>query len=300
MLPKLKVIARAMPQDKSRLVKIARECNLVVGMTGDGVNDAIALKQADVGFSMGTGTEVAKEASDIVILDDNILSIKQAILYGRTIFKNIRKFIIFQLTINFCAVAISIIGPFIGIENPVTVIQMLWINMVIDTLAGLAFSYEPALKEYMEEPPKKRDEEIINKYMFNEILIMGLYSSILCILFLKNPLITNLFRSSPDNSYLLTAFFGLFIFISIFNSFNARTIRLNIFTNIFKNKIFIFIIGIISIIQVFMIYYGGNIFRTVGLNTKEFLIMILIAFTVIPIDLIRKLILKITNKNLKI
>ena len=139
-LPKLKVIARAMPGDKSRLVKLAKECNLVVGMTGDGVNDAIALKQADIGFSMGSGTEVAKEASDIVILDDNILSIEKAILYGRTIFKSIRKFIIFQLTINLCAVTVSIIGPFIGIQTPVTVIQMLWINMVMDTLAGLAFS----------------------------------------------------------------------------------------------------------------------------------------------------------------
>ena len=124
---------------------------------------------------MGSGTEVAKEASDIVILDDNILSIEKAILYGRTIFKSIRKFIIFQLTVNFCAIAISIIGPFIGIQTPVTVIQMLWINMVMDTLAGFAFSYEPPLNEYMEELPKKRDESIISSYMFQEILVMGIY-----------------------------------------------------------------------------------------------------------------------------
>ena len=156
LLPKIKVVARALPQDKSRLVRISQELGLVVGMTGDGVNDAPALKTSDVGFSMGSGTEVAKEASDIVILDDNFLSITKSILYGRTIFKSIRKFIIFQLTVNLCAVGISIIGPFIGIDTPITVIQMLWINMVMDTLAALAFAGEPPLKEYMEEPPKKK------------------------------------------------------------------------------------------------------------------------------------------------
>uniref|UniRef100_UPI003FF0C8D9 calcium-translocating P-type ATPase, PMCA-type n=1 Tax=Candidatus Ventrenecus sp. TaxID=3085654 RepID=UPI003FF0C8D9 len=134
-LPRLRVVARALPQDKSRLVKLSLEQNFVVGMTGDGVNDAPALKKANVGFAMGSGTEVAKEASDIVILDDNILSISQAILYGRTIFKSIRKFIIYQLTCNFCALFLSIIGPFIGVNTPITIIQMLWINMIMDTFA---------------------------------------------------------------------------------------------------------------------------------------------------------------------
>ena len=294
-LPKLRVVARAMPNDKSRLVRIAKECGLVVGMTGDGVNDAIALKKADVGISLGSGTEVAKEASDIVILDDNILSIAKAILYGRTIFKSIRKFIIFQLTVNFCAVSISIIGPFIGIPHPVTVIQMLWVNMVMDTLAGLAFSYEPPLLEYMEELPKKRDEHIINKYMLNEIIVMGLYSSLICFIFLKSGFIRGLYRASGSNEYLMTAFFGLFIFISIFNSFNARTYRLNIFANILKNKVFLGIIIFIVIVQVMMIYYGGGVFRTSGLTLYEFMVMMMVAVSVIPADFIRKVILKKKN-----
>ena len=163
-LPRLRVVARALPQDKSRLVKLSLEQNFVVGMTGDGVNDAPALKKANVGFAMGSGTEVAKEASDIVILDDNILSISQAILYGRTIFKSIRKFIIYQLTCNFCALFLSIIGPFIGVNTPITIIQMLWINMIMDTFAGLAFSYEPALLETMKENPKDKKEPILNRY----------------------------------------------------------------------------------------------------------------------------------------
>lgn len=287
-IPNLRIVARALPQDKSRLVRISQELGLVVGMTGDGVNDAPALKKADVGFAMGNGTEVAKEASDIVILDDNFKSITKAILYGRTIFKSIRKFIIFQLTVNLCAVSLSIIGPFIGVDTPVTVIQMLWINMVMDTLAGLAFSFEPPLLEYMTELPKKKDEQIINRYMAGEILFTGLYSSILCILFLKVPFIKNFFRPDNNDLYLMTAFFGLFIFMTIFNSFNARTNRLNLLANILKNKVFVIIILFILIVQIVLIYYGGSLFRTAGLTYTEFLIMLLLSATVIPVDWLRK------------
>ena len=291
-LPKLKVVARSMPQDKSRLVRLAEEENLVVGMTGDGVNDAPALKKADVGFAMGSGTEVSKEASDIVILDDNFMSIANAILYGRTIFKSIRKFIIFQLTINLCAVSLSIIGPFIGIETPVTVIQMLWINMIMDTLAGIAFSYEAPLKSYMKEPPKPKNEKIMNAYMYSEIIFTGIYSSLLCIFFLKNPWITSLYRTDPSNRYIMTAFFALFIFMGIFNCFNARTPRLNLLSNLNKNKVFILIIIFIIVVQLYLIYYGGNLFRAYGLSLQELLITIALASTVVPIDWLRKLITK--------
>ncbi len=294
LLPNLRIVARALPQDKSRLVRLAQELDLVVGMTGDGVNDAPALKKADVGFAMGSGTEVSKEASDIVILDDNFLSISKAILYGRTIFKSIRKFIIVQLTINFCAISLSIIGPFIGIDTPITVIQMLWINMVMDTLAGLAFAYEPPLLEYMKEYPKKKEEAIINSYMMQQIVVTGLYSALLCILFLKLPVIQKWF--SWNNAEFMTAFFGLFIFIDIFNSFNARTARLNLLAHIWENKVFLAIMIFVITVQIILIYYGGDLFRTVGLNLKEFEIMILLAATVIPVDFARKLYLRSKGK----
>lgn len=293
--PRIKVVARALPQDKSRLVKVLQSINLVVGMTGDGVNDAPALKKADVGFSMGSGTEVAKEASDIVILDDNILSISKAILYGRTIFKSIRKFIIFQLSVNICAVSISIIGPLIGINTPITIVQMLWINMIMDTLAGIAFSYEPPLKEYMQEKPTTKTEPIINKYMKYSIITGGLYSSILCLLFLKVPFLNNIIRSSNNNEYLLTAYFTLFVFLGIFNSFNARTRRINILSNIKSNKPFIIIIAFIIVVQLYIIYNGGSVFRTYGLTLAELFYIIFLSSTIIPIDWLKKYLLKLTK-----
>lgn len=288
----IKVIARALPKDKSRLVRILEEQNYIVGMTGDGVNDAPALKKANVGFAMGSGTEVAKEASDIVILDDNIKSITKAILFGRTIFKSIRKFIIFQISVNICAVTVSIIGPLLGVENPITIVQMLWINMIMDTLAGIAFSYEPPLEEYMEEPPITKKTPIINKYMKTEIIFSGLYQAIICILFLKMPFINNIIRYSIDNKYLMTSYFTLFVFMGVFNAFNARTERLNILTNLKNNKVFTIIIISILISQLFIIYKGGDIFRTYGLIPKELFLVITIAISIIPADWIRKLYLK--------
>lgn len=291
-IPKLKVVARSLPEDKKRLVILSQELGLVTGMTGDGINDAPALKRADVGFAMGSGTEVSKETSDIIILDNNFISIVKTILFGRTIFKSIRKFIIFQLTVNLTAVSLSVIGPFFGIIAPVTVIQMLWINMVMDTLAGVAYSYEPPLDSYMLEPPKKKDEKIMNKYMINEILITGSYMSILCMVFLKSKFIHSLYRVGENDKYVMSAFFGLFIFMTIFNAFNARSNRLNIFANLRKNKVFLFIVTFILVVQLIMIYFGGSIFRTTGLTLLELDITLLLAFTVIPFDFLRKQIIK--------
>ncbi len=296
-LPSLRVVARALPADKSRLVRVSQEMGLVAGMTGDGINDAPALKKADVGFAMGSGTEVAKEAGDIVILDDNFASIARAILYGRTIFKSIRKFIIFQLTMNLCAVGVSIIGPFIGIDTPVTVIQMLWINIIMDTLAGLAFAGEPPLEEYMQEPPKRRDEPVLNRYMLHQILCMGIFTVLLCVLFLKLPIIKPLFRYGNDPIYLMTAFFALFIFTGIFNSFNARTHRVNLLAHLHRNPSFIFIMFMVAVIQLVLIYYGGSLFRTAGLTLHELARVLTIAFLVVPADCVRKLILRLAGRK---
>ena len=287
MLPNLKVVARALPSDKSKLVNILENNNLIVGMTGDGINDTPALKKANVGFAVGSGTDVAKSASDIIILDNNILSITKSILFGRTIFKSIRKFIVFQLTVNICAMVMAIIGPLLNISSPVTIIQMLWINMIMDTLAGVAFAHEPPLDEYMMEPPKRNDTKIINDYMYGEIFITGLYSAILGILFLKVPLFNYFIRD--NNKYLMTAYFALFIFTGIFNALNARTERLNVLASITKNIPFIMIFSAIMIIQLYLIYYGGDLFRTYGLTISELIYVLLLSLTVIPFDIIRKI-----------
>lgn len=287
-IPNLKVVSRALPEDKKRLVMLSKELGLVTGMTGDGVNDSIALKKADVSFAMGSGTEVSKEASDIVIIDDNILSISRAILYGRTTFKNIRKFIIFQLTVNISAIMLALIGPFIGVPSPITVLQMLWINMVMDTLAGLAFSYEVPRIEYMKEPPKKKEENIINKYMFNEIIATSMYTLIISLLFLKLPFIKYIVSSD----HLMTAFFSLFIFIAVFNSFNARTHRLNILAHLKENKVFILIIIFIIIVQIIIIYSGITLFQTKPLYIKELIFILILSLSIIPFDFLRKYISK--------
>ncbi len=285
----LRVVARALPTDKSRLVRIAQEQGLVVGMTGDGVNDATALKRADVGFAMGSGTEVAKDAGDIVILDNRFASVTRAILYGRTIFHSIRKFLIFQLTMNFCAVCVSLIGPFIGVDTPVTVTQMLWINIIMDTLAGLAFAGEAPQKAYMEEMPKSRKEPIITGKMLGQIMITGGYTVLLLSAFLIFPSIRTLYGFENDFVGFMTAFFTLFVFCGIFNAFNARTSRIRFLVNIGKNKGFLLIMFAVCAVQILLIFFGGTMFRTHALPFSVIRDTVLLAFTVIPFDLMRKI-----------
>ena len=291
----IRVVARALPSDKSRLVTIAQDLDLVVGMTGDGVNDSPALKKADVGFAMGGGTEVAKEASDIVILDDNFSSIENAILYGRTIFNSIRKFIIFQLTINVSAVMISFISPLLGMENPLSIVQILWINLVMDTLAALAFGGEPALRRFMKEKPKRRDENIISGYMKSEILTGSLWTFAMSMLFLLTPVFDSFFRGDANSKYLMTGYFTFYIFTAVFNAFNARTEKINLFDNINLNHGFWKVILLIVVIQIIMADFGGDILRCYGLTLTEWAAVTVLAFTIIPVDLIRKLVLKFKN-----
>lgn len=297
LLPRIGVIARALPSDKSRLVRVAQEAGLVVGMTGDGINDAPALKRADIGFAMGSGTQVAKDAGDIVILDDNLASIAHAVLYGRNIFKSIRKFITLQLTMNFCAVGVSMIGPFVGVDSPVTVVQMLWINIIMDTLGGLAFAGEPALPSCMKEKPKRRDEPILNRYMANQILFLGVFTVALSLSFLKLPSFTGHFRTAPDNIYLLTAFFAFFIFAGVFNCFNARTDRLRLFAGIGKNPAFIAIMSAVLAIQIGFVYLGGTVLRTVPLKISELMWAMAFSMLVFPAELLRKLLWRLRGRR---
>ncbi len=297
LLPRLAVVARALPSDKSRLVRVAQSAERVVGMTGDGVNDAPALKRADVGFAMGTGTSVAREAGDVIILDNNLSSIAKAVLYGRTIFKSIRKFITLQLTMNLSAVGVSMIGPFVGVNAPVTVVQMLWINIIMDTLGGLAFAGEPPLPSYMKEKPKRRDEPILNGYMIHQIVFLGLFTIGLCLFFLLHPFVGSHFRSTPDDLCLLTAFFALFIFTSVLHCFNARTDRLRLLAGISKNRAFLFIISLVCFVQILFIYLGGSVLRTMPLTASELRFTLLLSLLVLPAEFLRKLLWRLGGKK---
>ncbi|MBQ8356977.1 MAG: calcium-translocating P-type ATPase, PMCA-type [Clostridia bacterium] len=283
LLPRLAVISRALPADKSRLVRLSEEMGLVVGMTGDGINDAPALKLADVGFAMGSGTQVAKEAGDVVILDDNLASVCRAVLYGRTIFKSIRKFIALQLVMNFCAVGISIIGPFIGFESPVTVVQMLWINIIMDTLGGLAFAGEAPLDYYMKEAPKQREEPILTRALVGRIAFLTVFTVSLSVFFLKSPWVRSFYRESEGDICLLTAFFALFIFAGVFNCFNARTDRVRMLEGLGRNKAFLTIMAMVAVIQILFVYLGGAVLRTVPLTLRELAVTLGFAALVIPV-----------------
>ncbi len=291
-LPRLCVVARALPSDKSRLVRLSQSLNMVVGMTGDGVNDAPALKLSDVGFAMGGGAEAAAAASDIVILDDNFRSVRNAILYGRTIYNSIKKFIKFQLTINVAAVAVSILGPIVGVEKPLDISQMIWTNLMIDSLAAIAFGGEPALKSYMLDAPRRRDENILDKKMWSAVIINSIYISALSLIFFISPVIKDAFRPSDTDIYFYTGYFAFFIFISVFNAFNTRSDGIDLLEKISLNKQFLIVMLGILIVQVIMIYFGGTLLRTAGLTIKEWVLVISLALTIFPVDIIRKIIMK--------
>lgn len=291
----IRVIARALPTDKSRMVRICQEMNLVVGMTGDGVNDSPALKRADVGFAMGSGTEAAKEAGEIVVLDDNFKSIKDAILYGRTIYNNILKFCRFQLVINVAAVIVSAISPFFGIEEPLKVTHLLFVNLVMDGLGAIMLGNEPALEKYMLEKPRRRDESIISKKMFSQILTMGAWLTFISFLFLKAPFFDRFFENEAQK---YTAYFVLFIVAALFNGFNVRDEGFGIFKNLNVNPGFLKVWFAIVIVQAFIVNAAvvpfvvftwiGNMFSCVPFGIMGWIITIVLAATMIPVDLLRK------------
>ncbi len=296
-LSHLCVVARALPEDKSRLVRIAQEQGMTVGMTGDGVNDAPALKAADVGFALGGGTEVAREAGDIVILDDNIVSITKAVLYGRTIFKSIRKFIMFQMTTNLTAVGISVLCPLFGIETPITVLQMLWINLIMDTLGSLAFAGEAPAPDTMREKPKARGEAIMNRYMVWRIILIGVYLLGMCLGFVHSEGMREHFGFYENPVHFLGAFFALFIFSDIANSVSARTTHVNPFYRLSHNRAFVLIFSGIIAVQLCIIYRGGSVFRTYPLAVGDLWLIFALAATVLPYSMIVKGVLKRISKE---
>lgn len=295
-IPNIRVIARALPTDKSRMVRLCQEMNLVVGMTGDGVNDSPALKRADVGFAMGSGTEAAKEAGKIVILDDNFKSIKDAILYGRTIYHNILKFCKFQLVINVAAVVVSAIAPFFGVDEPLKVTHLLFVNLVMDGLGAMMLGNEPAKEEYMAEAPRKRDESIVSKKMMGQILTMGIWLTVVSFIYLKVPFFVNLFANEEQH---LTGYFVLFIVAALFNGFNVRDDGFAIFAGLNENKDFIKVFLIIIIVQALLVNAAivplapfkwiGEMFSCVPFGIKGWIAVVLLACTMIPADMVRKL-----------
>ena len=299
-IPNLRVIARALPTDKSRMVRLCQEMNLVVGMTGDGVNDSPALKRADVGFAMGSGTEAAKEAGKIVILDDNFKSIKDAIWYGRTIYHNILKFCKFQLVINVAAVVVSAIGPFFGVEEPLKVTHLLFVNLVMDSLGAIMLGNEPAREKYMLEKPRRRDESIVSKPMMIQIGIMGAWLTAISFLYFKLPVFGQIFENNDDK--LKTGYFVLFIAAALFNGFNVRDEKYGIFKGLDENTGFLKVFFTILLIQALIVNAPlvplgiftaiGNMFSCVPFGVTGWIVVYLLAFTMIPVDLIRKSFLK--------
>ena len=264
----IKVMSRARPADKMRLVKLLQQSGQIVSVTGDGTNDAPALNYADVGLAMGTGTAVAKEASDIILLDDSFASVTTAVRWGRSIYLNIQKFILFQLTINVVALFTALIGPFIGIEFPLTVTQMLWVNLIMDTFAALALASEPSYKEVMNKKPRGINDFIISRTMAIEIFGTGL-------LFLA-VLLAILTRMNADGEvtvYELTVFFTIFVMMQFWNMFNARTLGSNksAFYKIRENRNFITIAVLIVLLQFVIVQWGGGFFRTEPLSLKHWL-----------------------------
>ena len=268
----IKVMSRARPMDKQRLVQLLQQKGSVVAVTGDGTNDAPALNHAQVGLSMGTGTSVAKEASDITLLDDSFHSIATAVMWGRSLYKNIQRFIVFQLTINVVALASVLLGAFLGTELPLTVTQMLWVNLIMDTFAAMALASIPPSADVMNEKPRKTDDFIITKPMRYNIL--GVATCFLLILMSLIVYIKGLPMTEVPTA--LTAFFTIFVMLQFWNLFNASVFGTN--HSVFKDSRHAFgmisVAGIILIGQIIIVEFGGKVFRTVPLTLTEWLYII--------------------------
>lgn len=300
----IKIIARARPMDKKRLVEILQKRGEVVAVTGDGTNDAPALKSAHVGLSMGDGTSVAKEASDITIVDNSFASIGRAVMWGRSLYRNIQRFIMFQLTVNVTACLIVLIGAFMGTESPLTVTQMLWVNLIMDTFAAMALSSLPPSASVMNEHPRDRKSFIISWAMWNNIIGVGVlfFFILFGILYVfQHSDVTSMtdfthIRLGAKNAmtpYELSLLFTIFVMMQFWNMFNARAFSTNKSALHMKDcGEFIFIATIIFIGQILIIEVGGNFFNVVPISLSDWIIIILSTSTVLWVGEIVRLIAK--------
>lgn len=261
----IRILSRALPEHKERLVRLLRKIGHVVAVTGDGVNDAPAMKHSNVALSMGSGTDVAKECSQVVLLNDSFATIKSSVMWGRTLYQNIQRFIVFQLTVNVAALGVAFLGPFIGVDIPLTVIQLLWVNLIMDTFAALALATEPPHENVMNLPPRSSSAFIVTNEMAKWIFGFGiafLIFLIVALLYIKQDGV------SPRE---LSLFFAVFVMLQFWNLFNARCFGLNesALFGFWKNGGFIVIALVMFIGTVAMVQFGGEVFRTQPLTMQD-------------------------------
>ncbi|KAL1325869.1 calcium-transporting ATPase 8, plasma membrane-type isoform X6 [Arachis hypogaea] len=291
----ISVMGRSSPNDKLLLVQALRRKGHVVAVTGDGTNDAPALHEADIGLAMGIqGTEVAKESSDIIILDDNFASVVKVVRWGRSVYANIQKFIQFQLTVNVAALVINVVAAVSSGDVPLNAVQLLWVNLIMDTLGALALATEPPTDHLMDRPPVGRREPLITNIMWRNLLIQAMYQvSVLLVLNFRGRSILGLTHDKNDHAIKVknTLIFNAFVLSQIFNEFNARKPdEFNIFSGVTKNYLFMGIVGLTVVLQIIIIEFLGKFTSTVRLNWKQWLISVIIGFISWPLAVVGKLI----------
>ena len=265
----LKIMSRARPLDKQRLVRLLQQRGEVVAVTGDGTNDAPALNFAQVGLSMGSGTSVAKEASDITLMDDSFSSIATAVMWGRSLYKNIQRFVLFQLTINFVAIVIVLLGSIFGSQLPLTVTQMLWVNLIMDTFAALALASLPPSRSVMREKPRKNSDFIITRPMIRSIVGVG-------IVFVAALLGMLAWFGQGITPYELSVFFTVFVMLQFWNMFNAKGFgsRSTVCTHMKGCSAFYGVLLLILVGQIAIVTWGGDVFRTVPITLRDWAIIV--------------------------
>lgn len=293
MLPKISVIARSTPTVKMRVVKLLKARGDVVAVTGDGINDAPALKNADVGIAMGiSSTEVSKEASDIVLLDDSFATIVKAVEWGRNIYENFKRFISFQLTVNIASVICVFVSVLMGLPAPFTALQLLWINIIMDGPPALTLGLEPGYSDLMRRRPTNRSENIISKGMLARITATGVYMSVVFLLQYKLNFL------GAARGEMTTVLFTLFVLFQLFNAFNCRELHSeSIFCHLFKNKLMLLVVGCTFVLQVLIIQFAGAFFGTVPLGIAMWGKLFALAFSVIVLSEVIKVFARLFQKK---